>query len=408
MKLQFPRWLIPGKDRSAVTRLPSGILFRDAAFSPKFLLRWYLLFASIFIPIYLLTWAIAELSTWVGVLIVWSLIFWALGNRLATFIVFPGSNKMTSRSFELSVALEVKNRIDSLAKEISARCDQNTNLPLPKSLVQYCETFLLQMHASLSESLKRHSHIGPLGEEFVNNLESFITSFKEWKVDISNRDLKSATSMNAQLVCNTSQALLDSRQKLIGRRLYFPSSDSEEEEENEAMEEPKDEIFEDDIKGNSDSPTLETGVDINNEDDTEVPTSDHVNKLQKQHKLCFAWNVLLKQIKSYYDAQELFPGLLSFEWARVYMEMYYNGKIELIDCNSYKVDVGFFQPDNLDNPSKKVVIMCNPNAGRFEQSALHPFWLDFYRERGLNVLVWNYRGFGRSEGSPSPKHFETK
>jgi len=30
-------------------------------------------------------------------------------------------------------------------------------------------------------------------------------------------------------------------------------------------------------------------------------------------------------------------------------------------------------------------------------------WVDFYRNLGINIFVWNYRGFGRSTGSPNPK-----
>ena len=30
-------------------------------------------------------------------------------------------------------------------------------------------------------------------------------------------------------------------------------------------------------------------------------------------------------------------------------------------------------------------------------------WLDFYKNLGINLFVWNYRGFGRSEGTPYPK-----
>jgi hypothetical protein len=50
------------------------------------------------------------------------------------------------------------------------------------------------------------------------------------------------------------------------------------------------------------------------------------------------------------------------------------------------------------------VLFCNPNAGYYEYG--HIFqkqWVDFYLGRGINVMLWNYRGYGRSEGSPTPK-----
>jgi pimeloyl-ACP methyl ester carboxylesterase len=34
-------------------------------------------------------------------------------------------------------------------------------------------------------------------------------------------------------------------------------------------------------------------------------------------------------------------------------------------------------------------------------------YLNFFRDRGINVFLWNYRGYGRSEGTPSPASFDT-
>jgi len=32
----------------------------------------------------------------------------------------------------------------------------------------------------------------------------------------------------------------------------------------------------------------------------------------------------------------------------------------------------------------------------------HSFYLKFFKDKGINVFLWNYRGYGRSEGKPSP------
>jgi fermentation-respiration switch protein FrsA (DUF1100 family) len=32
----------------------------------------------------------------------------------------------------------------------------------------------------------------------------------------------------------------------------------------------------------------------------------------------------------------------------------------------------------------------------------HSFYLKFFLEKGCNVVTWNYRGYGRSNGAPSP------
>jgi pimeloyl-ACP methyl ester carboxylesterase len=49
-----------------------------------------------------------------------------------------------------------------------------------------------------------------------------------------------------------------------------------------------------------------------------------------------------------------------------------------------------------------LLIYCNPNAGLYESSTQAPFspdWVDFYTALGCDVLLWNYRGYGRSTGT---------
>lgn len=33
----------------------------------------------------------------------------------------------------------------------------------------------------------------------------------------------------------------------------------------------------------------------------------------------------------------------------------------------------------------------------------HTFYLKFFLDRGINVMTWNYRAYGRSKGAPSPE-----
>mmetsp|Transcript_7314 Transcript_7314/g.5297 ORF Transcript_7314/g.5297 Transcript_7314/m.5297 type:complete len:93 (-) Transcript_7314:1676-1954(-) len=32
----------------------------------------------------------------------------------------------------------------------------------------------------------------------------------------------------------------------------------------------------------------------------------------------------------------------------------------------------------------------------------HSFYLKFFKNKGINVMLWNYRGYGLSEGQPTP------
>lgn len=43
--------------------------------------------------------------------------------------------------------------------------------------------------------------------------------------------------------------------------------------------------------------------------------------------------------------------------------------------------------------------MCNPNALVYQQMITSPnaYWLNFFLKRDINVLCWNYRGYGESE-----------
>ena len=48
--------------------------------------------------------------------------------------------------------------------------------------------------------------------------------------------------------------------------------------------------------------------------------------------------------------------------------------------------------------TKPTVIMCNPNALYYQQMVTSPnaYWLNFFLKRDINVLCWNYRGYGES------------
>lgn len=42
------------------------------------------------------------------------------------------------------------------------------------------------------------------------------------------------------------------------------------------------------------------------------------------------------------------------------------------------------------------MIMCGPNAMYAEQAQYDSDMLNFYTENGINVMVYNYRGYGLS------------
>jgi hypothetical protein len=72
------------------------------------------------------------------------------------------------------------------------------------------------------------------------------------------------------------------------------------------------------------------------------------------------------------------------------------GKVQL-DCMLIS------NPEGMDMPT---IIFCNPNAGLYEFAYYQSEWLDYYISLGINVFLWNYRGYGRSGGSPSPENLK--
>ena len=50
------------------------------------------------------------------------------------------------------------------------------------------------------------------------------------------------------------------------------------------------------------------------------------------------------------------------------------------------------------------IIICFPNGGFIEYFYFQCEWVNFYLEKGINVLVWNYRGYYNSTGTPNPNN----
>lgn len=49
-------------------------------------------------------------------------------------------------------------------------------------------------------------------------------------------------------------------------------------------------------------------------------------------------------------------------------------------------------------------ILCNPNAMSYQNMINYPqaYYLKYFLNKQMNVLVWNYRGYGRTGSSPDP------
>lgn len=61
--------------------------------------------------------------------------------------------------------------------------------------------------------------------------------------------------------------------------------------------------------------------------------------------------------------------------------------------------------NSASSEAKTMVIFCCPNAGFYECISQFNFdksWFGYYLSLGMDVFVYNYRGYGRSQGLPTP------
>lgn len=48
-------------------------------------------------------------------------------------------------------------------------------------------------------------------------------------------------------------------------------------------------------------------------------------------------------------------------------------------------------------------MFCNPNAGYYEYMYYETDWIEFYINKNIAIFMWNYRGYGKSTGDPTPQ-----
>eukprot|EP01022_Parablepharisma_sp_SALTPOND_P028483 TRINITY_DN71038_c0_g1_i1.p1 TRINITY_DN71038_c0_g1~~TRINITY_DN71038_c0_g1_i1.p1 ORF type:complete len:560 (+),score=41.95 TRINITY_DN71038_c0_g1_i1:670-2349(+) len=100
---------------------------------------------------------------------------------------------------------------------------------------------------------------------------------------------------------------------------------------------------------------------------------------------------------------------------RVELELRYGGEnVCITSKDGTLLDAMYLKADSeedqdYDSPTASelgpIVIICNPNAGYYEYAIeMHDHWIEFYRTNGINILLWNYRGYGRSKGHPTPEN----
>ena len=59
--------------------------------------------------------------------------------------------------------------------------------------------------------------------------------------------------------------------------------------------------------------------------------------------------------------------------------------------------------------TKPTIIMCNPNALFYHHMVNSPnsYWLNLFLKKGINVMGWNYRGYGETPGTCTPYNIKS-
>lgn len=82
--------------------------------------------------------------------------------------------------------------------------------------------------------------------------------------------------------------------------------------------------------------------------------------------------------------------------------------IKSSNCSGALRTSGLNEEINIDNKEKSesVMLICNRSSTPYELLTYHEKWLECYLSYDINVVLWNYRGYGESNGFPTIKNIQ--
>lgn len=97
----------------------------------------------------------------------------------------------------------------------------------------------------------------------------------------------------------------------------------------------------------------------------------------------------------------------SYNELRAYIELSHTvERFFFSTADGHQLDCILVLCEKEDYAKYPVIMFCNPNGAAYETLFHDTNWPDFYLQHQINVLMWNYRGYGHSEGRPSTIHFQ--
>jgi len=118
-----------------------------------------------------------------------------------------------------------------------------------------------------------------------------------------------------------------------------------------------------------------------------VPAVGSLNQLRAELQMRFAGHQLWVRTKSGHTLDAMFIPCAGSQ-----------GVAES-EAAHERVPLGAGMPPAFSGP---VLVWCSPNAAYYETMVYQSNWLNFWLGRGVSLFLFNYSGYGRSSGTPSP------
>jgi hypothetical protein len=305
--------------------------------------------------------ALAEFISCAGSVLVCFVCVWLLGRSAVKFIVFPGSFWIWRRNIESrfckEMASQISQRIHDLRVALEILLDSSN---------EHDKTDFLPRSYEASGQAKRMLLV--IGETFdLQKTEGTIKPRQQKLLDL--------ISGLIQMLTETRLILSNSDEMSLWDWLDAESDESD----------WLNVVFED-FPNN-----------------TSANTALHLcTQIEEVLLESFAPTTALRSLKRW-----LFDNTLgSLDQMRVELKSRYHAEQVWITSDDNKtIDCLWFMADG-STPDTSTVLICNPNAGFYEFAYYQSEWLEFYLGNGINVFMWNYRGYGRSMGRPSPKSLQ--
>ncbi|KAG6961769.1 hypothetical protein JG688_00008928 [Phytophthora aleatoria] len=370
---------------------------------------------TVFVTVGGLLRVLAQLLTLPGLLVV-LIIGIILGiRRVASLMAYPGQLKLVIREGEANFARLTKRRLQIFAEaaaELAAVLDPTTsNKPMRLRFLQVHQNFTFALETLMlpvMQSLETVERDGNLGNNGVKLL----------------RILREINKVNSEKLAEPCSKLCSASEKTFEtqRLKVFGGEDKTESPAPKTTEHTRMKLF-----GGSSKPVLKRSTTVDSAA-LEAEAAAKPKPVEAAHPLV-TFAVAVRRLQAAIPLigrpQTDAPATRNVTWIAKELcrgstpEVDYIATLEMLRADmtkaeqiwipgykGHQVDAMLIPPatsgrDAVDRP---VVILCNPNGGLYELHHLQMDWIKFYTsELDCHVLVFNYRGYGRCKGSPSPQ-----